>query len=31
MTTEAYINKIMDETGLTPKEIQELVNEKKEN
>ena len=29
MTTEAYINKIMDETGLTPKEIQELVNEKK--
>ena len=29
MTTEAYINKIMDETGLTPKEIQDLVNEKK--
>ena len=29
MTTEDYINKIMDETGLTPKEIQELVNEKK--
>jgi len=30
MTIETYINKIMDETGLTPKEIQDLVNKKKE-
>ena len=30
MTVETYINKIMDETGLTPKEIQDLVNKKKE-
>ena len=30
MKTEAYINKIIEETGLTKKEIQRLVEEKKE-
>jgi len=29
MKTEAYINKIIEETGLTKKEIQNLVEEKK--
>lgn len=29
MTIETHINKIMNETGLTPKEIQDLVNRKK--
>jgi replication factor A1 len=29
MKTEAYINKIIEDTGLTKKEIQNLVNEKK--
>ncbi|MHA1105839.1 MAG: OB-fold nucleic acid binding domain-containing protein, partial [Promethearchaeota archaeon] len=29
MSTESYINKIMDETGLSRKDIQDLVNEKK--
>ncbi len=29
MSTESYINKIMDETGLSRKDIQDLVDEKK--
>ncbi|MHA1671535.1 MAG: hypothetical protein ACTSV5_13315 [Promethearchaeota archaeon] len=29
MSTESYINKIMDETGLSRKDIQDLINEKK--
>ena len=30
MKTEAYINKIIEDTGLSKKEIQTLVEEKKE-
>ena len=29
MSTESYINKIMDETGLSRKDIQDLIDEKK--
>ena len=30
MKTEAYIKKLIEETGLTKKEIQDLVEEKKQ-